>query len=498
MRVQLAGTNYLSLTEVQILGPTAPVNVALSKTATQSSTHSSGAVAGRAVDGNTSGVFANGSVTHTNSDLNAWWQVDLGQIEAIGTIKVWNRVEFPERLTSFYVFVSDQPFTSTNLTATQNQAGVSSYYTSGQGGFPTELAIYRSGRYVRVQLAGTNYLSLAEVQVFTGPSSPPVQWLISDHLGTPRMLFDHTGNLNSMKRHDYLPFGEELFAPTGGRSAAQGYSGGDGVRQQFTSKERDLETGLDYFLKRYYSNVQGRFTSPDVVFADQWEAEPQSWNLYTYVGNSPTNTIDPFGLWKKVDCNNGGNCWEAEEDDTWASLAIDAGLGGLPAETGAYLEAYFQYLAIVPGVTVVDVSLFLAWKQDLDAKQDLRIRFSVPIEVDFGGGGGLRNITKAASKSGLISRLSRWLGLGKKAGEATQEAIRAGRKAYEADVRALTTKVAEMRAAGHSIEAIAIEIHGHRRALGVKYKDVTPPELLNTILERNIRVYGDAFGPTIE
>ncbi|HEX2270746.1 MAG TPA: hypothetical protein VHH35_14465, partial [Pyrinomonadaceae bacterium] len=44
-------------------------------------------------------------------------------------------------------------------------------------------------------------------------------------------------------RHDYLPFGEELFAPAGGRSAAMGYSGGDAVRQQFTQKERDVETG---------------------------------------------------------------------------------------------------------------------------------------------------------------------------------------------------------------------------------------------------------------
>src|SRR5688572_2967882 len=90
-----------------------------------------------------------------------------------------------------------------------------------------------------------------------------LRWLVSDHLGTPRMIFDQTGNLANMKRHDYLPFGEELFVPSGGRTAAMGYSGGDGVRQQFTSKERDIETGLDYFLARYYSSAQGRFTSPD-------------------------------------------------------------------------------------------------------------------------------------------------------------------------------------------------------------------------------------------
>lgn len=49
-----------------------------------------------------------------------------------------------------------------------------------------------------------------------------------------------------MKHHDYLPFGEELYAGVSGRTAQQGYSGGDGIRQQFTSKERDIETGLDY------------------------------------------------------------------------------------------------------------------------------------------------------------------------------------------------------------------------------------------------------------
>jgi hypothetical protein len=36
------------------------------------------------------------------------------------------------------------------------------------------------------------------------------------------------------------------------------------VRQQFTSKERDVETALDYFEARYYSSTQGRFTGPCV------------------------------------------------------------------------------------------------------------------------------------------------------------------------------------------------------------------------------------------
>ena len=97
-----------------------------------------------------------------------------------------------------------------------------------------------------------------------------------------------------MKRHDYLPFGEELPAGVGGRTTAQGYSG-DNVRQKFTSQERDNETGLDYFGARYFSSLHGRFTSPDEPTLDQWPGGPQSWNLYSFVRNNPLNLIDPSG-----------------------------------------------------------------------------------------------------------------------------------------------------------------------------------------------------------
>ena len=64
---------------------------------------------------------------------------------------------------------------------------------------------------------------------------------------------------------------------------------------RFTGKERDAETGLDYFGARYMSAAQGRFTSPDAPFADQHPDDPQSWNLYAYVRNNPMNGVDPDG-----------------------------------------------------------------------------------------------------------------------------------------------------------------------------------------------------------
>ena len=66
-------------------------------------------------------------------------------------------------------------------------------------------------------------------------------------------------------------------------------------RSRNTGKERDAETGLDYFGARYYGGAQGRFTSPDAPLVDQHAADPQSWNLYAYVRNNPLRNTDPSG-----------------------------------------------------------------------------------------------------------------------------------------------------------------------------------------------------------
>jgi RHS repeat-associated protein len=67
------------------------------------------------------------------------------------------------------------------------------------------------------------------------------------------------------------------------------------VRQKFTGYESDNETGLYFAQARYYSNIQGRFSTPDEPLFDQIPEEPQSWNLYAYVRNNPSNNTDPTG-----------------------------------------------------------------------------------------------------------------------------------------------------------------------------------------------------------
>ena len=145
------------------------INVALGKLATQSSTYVAGASAGvaaRAVDGNTDGTWPHNSVTHTNKEATPWWQVDLGAVHSIAEIKIWNRTDCcGERLSNFYVFISSTPFTSTDPNTTLINQTVSSFPLAGPAGTPTTIPIGKPGRFVRIQLMGTDHLSLAEVEV---------------------------------------------------------------------------------------------------------------------------------------------------------------------------------------------------------------------------------------------------------------------------------------------------------------------------------------------
>jgi RHS repeat-associated protein len=134
---------------------------------------------------------------------------------------------------------------------------------------------------------------IAEYSSGTLTGTPTTSYLTTDHLGSTRVVTDQNQAVKA--RHDYLPFGEEIGSDKGGRIGITGYTTNDPTRQRFTSKERDIESGMDYFLARYYLASLGRFTAADAPLIGQHRGDPQSWNLYQYARNNPLLYVDITG-----------------------------------------------------------------------------------------------------------------------------------------------------------------------------------------------------------
>jgi RHS repeat-associated protein len=119
----------------------------------------------------------------------------------------------------------------------------------------------------------------------------------TDHLGSTRLVTDDQGGCKVWQ--DFYPFGERILG--GASTGRQGWTcyGGadtDAFEQEFTAKEPDQESGLDYFESRYFGSALGRFASPDVMMGKpEWLVDPQRWNRYAYVRNNPLKHVDPSG-----------------------------------------------------------------------------------------------------------------------------------------------------------------------------------------------------------
>jgi RHS repeat-associated protein len=103
-----------------------------------------------------------------------------------------------------------------------------------------------------------------------------------DHLGSARLMSSVNGY--PVWQATYLPFGYEKNSQSGVNA------------YKFTGYERDSESGLDYANQRYYFSTIARFMTPDPLGASADIMNPQTWNRYTYVINSPLSYIDPLGL----------------------------------------------------------------------------------------------------------------------------------------------------------------------------------------------------------
>lgn len=110
----------------------------------------------------------------------------------------------------------------------------------------------------------------------------------------------------------------------------------------FTGKERDTESGLDYFGARYYGSSMGRFLSPDpsgLYYADP--SNPQSLNLYSYAQNNPLTNTDPTGL-ACVYFNDAGSGVESVDHNTSSG---ECGSNGGDYVNGATSANQIQYNA---------------------------------------------------------------------------------------------------------------------------------------------------------
>ena len=137
-------------------------NIVVGKAASQSSTfsHAANPIADKAVDGLVDGHFNVRSTTHTNRNAKAWWEVDLGANEIVYGVTVYNRLDCcGERLQNFNVSLTDA---SGKITKTTH-FGVGVLVT-----YPVHIPNGVVAKKVKVQLGGTNYLQLAEVQVWAG------------------------------------------------------------------------------------------------------------------------------------------------------------------------------------------------------------------------------------------------------------------------------------------------------------------------------------------
>jgi len=114
-----------------------------------------------------------------------------------------------------------------------------------------------------------------------------VYYFFSDHLGSIGVVTDDLGQ-TILNESDYYPYGgERLISNT---VPDQHY--------KFTGKERDSETGNDYFGARYYNSNMGRFLSADpVMIMRQKMLDPQQWNMYSYARNNPLGFKDENGKW---------------------------------------------------------------------------------------------------------------------------------------------------------------------------------------------------------
>lgn len=115
------------------------------------------------------------------------------------------------------------------------------------------------------------------------------RYYTQDQINSTRIVTDDTGTV--VHSQAYNPYG----------GVQQTWVGSYDPLAKFSGKERDTESGLDYFGARYYDRTQYRFISADPKLVLQTaQSDSQRWNLYSYCFNNPVSAFDPNGKWGRI------------------------------------------------------------------------------------------------------------------------------------------------------------------------------------------------------
>jgi RHS repeat-associated protein len=342
----------------------------------------------------------------------------------------------------------------------------------------------------------------ADEKVTSPSTAGNVLWALTDHENTIRDLatynagtnttavanhraFDSYGNLESESTSDQLY--DCLFG--------------------YTGRMYDEATGLQNNQNRWYDSKTGRWMSKDPIGFAGGDA-----NLFRYVGNNPLGDRDPSGLsvWERI----GGTL-------QGVAGVLEAVLGAAVAGVGTVSEGGTIGASTPVSVPMMVGGAVLAANGVDNAATGFRRMWTGESQTTLTSD----LIAGAGEAAGLDSATARTVGdstdtaigvvgggLGAKAvqlraleGSEAANGVRVPkqrlcplRQRYVDAVKKLAEKVPGMRKSGMSSEEIARALHAERRALGVQYKDLTPPGLLEEIYQRNLERYGDKLGPTID
>jgi RHS repeat-associated protein len=235
--------------------------------------------------------------TATNRINSAGWGYDAAgnQIRTRTASGAWQRMEYDAagRLVAVKsdagVVISSYTYGNSNARLITHEGGSRTYYLWGGPGVLAEYLEADGTASANSPQWSKSYVYLGGRLLATeqpNGANDFVEYHHPDRLGT-RIV---TNNLSTN-------FYEQAALPYG--TALDGESMG-ATNRRFTSYDRSSVTGLDYAVNRYYDSQQGRFTTVDPIGTGAATVEdPQSWNMYSYVGNDPINAVDPDGLFLK-------------------------------------------------------------------------------------------------------------------------------------------------------------------------------------------------------